>query len=294
MKSQHSSLWSTPRAHDHRPYSVALAALTLLLLLRSHAAPAQVTGTSTLPLDQMLRSADSSAVEEAGKLGSAALPVIRHYVRSEDYRIRQLTMRCTGRIGVDQGSDILAAGLLDENINVQNAAANELAKKSYPGAATAILKQLSGDADELVKEKLALAAGYLPGSRTIKVLRPIAKRHGILAGNARMAMARLHDVDAQQALIAELNGTSARVRYDALEKLIYVNDRAYAPHARRLLDDKTEAVRVGMTEAPRYRRVCDEAVDALVSLLQLTTGFHVSSDKIYSDAEIVTLKASLK
>jgi HEAT repeat protein len=272
-----------------------LALLLLALPLKSSSAAApQDAVASPVRLEELLKTADISAVEEAGRLGPPALPVIRRYVKHENYRSRQLAMRCAGRIGVDQGADILAAGLVDQNFNVQNTAANELAKRAYPGAAAVVLKQLAGRTDELVKEKLALAAGRLPGPRSLELLKPIAKGRGVLAVNARMALARLNDRQAQQTLIAELRGSSPRVRYDALEKLVYVNDRAYAPHVKRLLDDKAEAVRVGIVEMPRYRRVCDQAVDTSVSLFQAATSFPINPDKIYSDEEISRLKASIK
>jgi hypothetical protein len=243
-------------------------------------------GTSSVSrLEQLLQTANSLAVDEAGRLGTAALPVIRRYVRAENYRSRQLAMRCAGRIGDDQGADILAAGLLDQNFNVQNAAATELAKKAYAGAEKTILDQLGAGGDEIVRENLALAAGYLPGRRTIELLRAIATGKGVLASNARMALARLNDVKSHNSLIAELRAPLPRTRYDALEKLIYVNDRGYLPQVKRLLADKAAAVPIGIVERPRYRRVCDQAVDTLIHLSRLQISFPIGPEKIYSEQE---------
>ena len=240
----------------------------------------------SINLNEGLAEGQYLAVEEAGRLGAAALPVIRRHVGSENYRSRQMAMRCAGRIGDDQGADILAAGLKDENFNVQNAAATELAKKAYPGATNVILDQLRAGGDEIVREKLALAAGYLPGDRTITVLKIIAAGEGRVASNARMALARLHDVDSHNSLIAELSASLPSARYDALEKLIYVNDPSYVPQVKPLLADKAEAVRIGIVEMPRYRRVCDQAVDVLVHLLKLQDLSPVDSEKVYSLQEL--------
>jgi HEAT repeat protein len=238
---------------------------------------------SGIDLDNALVQGDSRAVEEAGRLGPAALPLLRRYVQHENYRSRQLSMRCVGRIGAEQGADILAAGLMDENFNVQNAAANELAKRPYPGVANAIFERLVAGGDEIVREKLALAAGYLPDPRAIEVLKSVETEGGVLASNARMALARLGDRDAQQSLIAELGAPLASTRYEALEKLVYVDDRSYAPLVKRLLQDREEAVRIGIVEMPRYRRVCDQAVDTLIALLRPKVTFESSVETIYSD-----------
>jgi HEAT repeat protein len=238
---------------------------------------------STIDLDNALLQGDSLAVEIAAKLGPAALPVLRRYVQHENYRTRQLAMRCAGGVGTDAAAEILAAGLVDENFNVQNAAANELARKAYPSAAQTILDRLVAGAEELVREKLALAAGYLSDKRTAEVLKSVETEGGVLASNARMALARLGDVDAQQSLIAELNDPLPSKRYEGLEKLIYVDDRGYAPHVKRLLQDKAEAVRIGIVEIPRYRRVCDQAVDTLVALLRPNVSFKVSVEITYGD-----------
>lgn len=234
-------------------------------------------------LEEALEKGHYLAPEEAARLGTAALPVVRRYAQSDNYRSRQMAMRCAGRIGEDQGSDILAAGLVDQNFNVQNAAATELAKKAYPGATKAILDQLEAGADEIVREKLALAAGYLPGPQTIEALKKVATGEVALASNARMALARLKDPEAQQSLNAELSAELPRTRYDALEKVIYVSDRRYLPQAKRLLADKAEAVPIGIVEMPRYRRVCDQAVDTVISLLRARVSFTVGVEIIYAD-----------
>ena len=243
----------------------------------------------SVSLDEALAQGQYLAVEEAGRLGVAALPVIRRYVVSESYRSRQMAVRCAGRIGDDRGADILAAGLKDGNFNVQNAAATELSKKAYPGAVQAILEGLGSGGDEIVREKLALAAGYLPGDRTVAVLKSVLVGKGALAANARMALARLGDVESRESLISELSAPLPRVRYDALEKLIYVDDRSYVPHVKRLLSDKAEAVRIGIVEMPRYRRVCDQAVDTLVSLLDLKVAFPIGPERIYPESDIRTI-----
>ena len=65
-------------------------------------------------------------------------------------------------------------------------------------------------------------------------------------------------------------------------------------NAKQLLQDKSQAIRVGPVQMPRYRCVCDQAVDTLVSLFQAATSFQVSQDKVYSDQEIRQLTVDLR
>src|SRR5690349_6117476 len=98
-------------------------------------------------LEEALEAGHYLALDEATRLGAAALPIIRRYAKSENYRSRQMAMRCVGRIGDDQAADLLVAGLVDQNFNVQNAAATELSRKAYPGATIAVLDQLVAAGD---------------------------------------------------------------------------------------------------------------------------------------------------
>ena len=49
------------------------------------------------------------------------------------------------------------------------------------------------------------------------------------------------------------------------------------------------AQKIGPKKAPKFRRVCDQAVDTLVALLKLKVPFETNIEKIYSDAEINTV-----
>ncbi|MEO6002388.1 MAG: HEAT repeat domain-containing protein [Opitutus sp.] len=237
-------------------------------------------------LERLLLARDWQAVEMAQKEGARAVLILRRSSANPDYRVRQIAVTCAGRIGCAGGAGILATGLVDRNINVRLAAANELAVNPCPAAAETILEQIEKSADETVREKLVLAAGQLPASRALAVLRPLASGQGTLAVKARMALARLGDAGARQTLRSELSSKSPRARYDALEHLRYVNDPELAGAARGRLTDREPAIRLGVPSDSRFRRVCDQALETVVYLRKLQVRFEVNVERIYSDEEL--------
>ncbi|MEO6002389.1 MAG: HEAT repeat domain-containing protein [Opitutus sp.] len=237
-------------------------------------------------LENLLAQNNWAAADEAQRQGAAALPLLRSLLGREPYLLRQIAMTCVGRIGDPAGSDILAAGLTDTNINVRIAAANELSQKPYPGALERVLGLLQQNPDDAVRETLALAAGHLPSPQTIEVLRGLVSGTDELAGNARMALAKLGDPAARAAMIADLAAPLPRTRYDTVGQLRYVGDVSLAPHARKILADRAIALAIGAMVTPRYRRVCDQVLDTLVYLLSLKVPFAVDVEQIYTDEQL--------
>lgn len=249
--------------------------------------------TASNSLEHLLAAANWDAVDEAQHEGPRALPAIRVYVRSNNYRSRQIALASAARVGGDEAASMLATGLTDDNVNVQLQAAKDLSTGQFPSASGAILAQLANNRDHVVKQFLALAAGYIPGEASIAALRPLAEGKDELATNARMALARLGDENARRQLTNDLSATLPRTRYDALDQLRYVNDLKFASYAKRLLDDKEPARRIGTARHPKFRRVCDQAVDTLVSLLSLKPPFRVAPERIYTEGELTQLRRLL-
>src|ERR1700722_1350922 len=139
---------------------------------------------SAATLEHLLASADWDAVDVAQRQGPLALPAIRIYVHSSNYRSRQIALASVARIGGAEAGTILASGLTDGNVNVELQAAKELSTGRFPSAAESILQQLEHGKDDLVRQFLALAAGYIPGRKTVSVLQPLAGQKDELAMNA--------------------------------------------------------------------------------------------------------------
>jgi hypothetical protein len=240
-------------------------------------------------LEALLNAQNWAAVEMAQKQGPAALPVVKRAAGAAKYQTRQIAMACAGKIGGGESARILAAGLADSDLNVRLAAANELVVNPPQEAAGAIVGRLAVEPDDRVKESLAMAAGYIPGGATIQVLRRVAAGTGSVALTSRMALAKLGDASAREIVTAELTSPNPTARYTALAWLRYIDDKVFVAQARKLLYDKMNAQMIGPERAPRFRRVCDQAVDTLVALLKLKAPFETNLEKIYSDAEINTV-----
>lgn len=103
-----------------------------------------------------------------------------------------------------------------------------------------------------------------------------------------MALARLGDAKARAQLKNDLSSAVPRTRYETLDHLRYVGDLNLIPSVKKLLDDREHARRIGTARHPRFRRVCDQAVDTTVFLLHLP--FPAAPEKIYTDQELARVR----
>lgn len=241
-------------------------------------------------LESLLENGNWDAVEEAHREGPEALATVRSFAGSANSRVRQIAVACAAAIGGRSAGEILVAGLTDSNINVRLQAAKALSTGRFPSAAPELLDQLAHSDEPLVREFLALGAGYLPGPRTIAVLKPLSDGLGALSVNARMALAKLGDPHALADLARALSSSLPRARYDALDQMRYVDDARLLPYAEPLLSDRATALRIGPVRHPRYRRVCDQAVDTVVFLRRLRPHFPVGPEQIYTDEQLAEIR----
>jgi len=234
-----------------------------------------------------LEMASWTAVDDARELGASAIPTIEPFSKDEDFRKRQVAMAAAGATGSDAAAPILIAGLKDENVNVRLESAKAFQDNPIPSAADDVAAVLESSPEEVLRELLALSAGAMESKKMIEVLKKIESAdEAQVSVNAQMALAKLGDSKAREAILSQLNDSTPRTRYDALEKLIYINDPRLARFAVKLLDDTAIARRIGTIKNPQYRRVCDQAVDTLVFLMRLPVRFRTSPEVIYSDEQI--------
>lgn len=243
-------------------------------------------------LEISLQQASWDAINEARRLGESAVPILKKYSADNDNLKRQIAVESAGAVGGDEAAQILIDGLKDKDIGVNLSAAHALERNPNPGATETVVELLNTNDEEVFREALALAAGGLSGEKTVEVLKKIeAADEDQVSVNAQMALAKLGDAPAKQAIINQLDDALPGIRYAALEKLIYIKDPSLARYARKLLGDKNPAVRIGLINDPEYRRVCDQAVDTIVFLLKLAISFEVSSSIIYKDKEIFEVES---
>ena len=242
-------------------------------------------------LERLLAEGNWSAVDHATALGTSAFPALEEAMNMPDYRSRQIAVVCAGRIGGEAAGHILGRGLSDVNVNVRLAAAGQLSMNPPETVKDTLLDTLSEGGETDIQEMLALGAGYLPGERTVGILKSLTSESGPVSKSATMALAKLGDTDAKRQIIENLSAEEAGVRYETLAALRYINDVELAEHARNLLSDKANAKLVGPQRRRLYRRVCDQAVDTLVYLLKISLPFETGPEKIYSDEELAQVRA---
>ncbi len=248
--------------------------------------------TDLITLEKMLAEGQPEAVEMAEEMGEQAWPAILKAAKMENFESRQLAMYCVGALEGPQAGEILALGLSDDDVNVRSAAASQLMDDPPENTKTTLLNTLSRKTERShqIPEMLALGAGFLPGDDTVEVLKGLLLEGDDLAENAKMALAKLGDQEYKHNIIVELSDNNPFTRYNAVKKLEYIDDPGTSQHVVKLLDDRAEAVNVGTSYRSRYRRVCDQAVDSIISLLELDTSFETNTTKIYSDSELLQLR----
>lgn len=245
-------------------------------------------------LERKIAEGDWSAVDLAASLGTEGLPGIRRGAGLPNSLSRHIAMICAGKVGGDTAGEILALGLKDRNIDVRTAAAGQLMMGTPATARIAVLDALKTEGDPSIREFLVLAAGHVPGERTVKLLRPLAEGNDALARNARKALARLGDKEARERLIKELSAPSPWTRYEAVGDLRYVDDPEMSRYVVHLLSDTANADLIGPERNPRYRRVCDQAVDTLARLRKLSLPFRTSVETIYTDEQLAHVRGLVK
>ena len=248
--------------------------------------------TDLITLEKMLAEGQVEAIEIAEEMGEQAWPAIRKAAKMKNYESRQLAMYCAGSLEGPQSGEILALGLSDDEVNVRSAAASQLMDSPPENAKTALLYTLSQKTERShqIPEMLALGAGFLPGDDTVEVLKGLLSEGGDLAENAKMALAKLGNQEFKDNIIGELSDNNPLTRYNAVKKLEYIDDPGTFHDVVKLLDDRAPAVNVGTSYRERYRRACDQAVDTVVSLLELDPPFEIDATKIYSDSELMQLR----
>jgi HEAT repeat protein len=237
-------------------------------------------------LDGLLASGNWSAVDLARTQGAAAIPSIQRAAKSPRYDIRQIAVACAAAIRSDAAARILAEGLIDSDFNVRLQAANSLVLDPPASIHGLIVSRLTQEPDDRVKEALAIAAGFVPGDGAIAALKLQVGEVPAVALAARMALAKRGDKPARELLEADLQSPDTFKRYTAVGWLRYIDDPIYIPQAKRLLQDRANAQKIGPKKAIRYRRVCDQAADTLIALLKLKPSFEHDVETIYTDAQL--------
>ncbi|MFT6283803.1 MAG: HEAT repeat protein [Arenicella sp.] len=237
-------------------------------------------------LKKLLTEENWQAVDAAIKLGDNAWPALDAGATMQSFRSRQITMASAGAIGTDKSIHILVEGLDDKHINVRLAAAGQLSVNTPPDAQMALARKLRTCEEHNICSLLILGLGNVPGELSVNSILEFSQNNHELTGVAQLALSKLErktSIDAQLMLFSSSNPSA---RYQALIDLIYIADKNYASYAIALLRDKAVAISIGTPYDEEHRRVCDQSVDTLIELLQLTPSFITSAEMIYNGQQI--------
>lgn len=190
------------------------------------------------------------------------------------------------------------AGKLSEllkanNINTVLSAITQLENELNLNASIArtMVEILKTRPDQVIAERLILLLGNYHQKFVFDALVMFEKKSDDAHKKwYSLALAKLGEKDFYNKILAKLKHREAYVRYVALQDLGYVHNRSATKKIAPLLSDMAPAVRVGSVRTNTWRRVCDQAVDTLIALEELTTSFTLSLSRIYSQEELEEVK----
>lgn len=253
--------------------------------------------TTKNELENLIAQGDWSAVDLVVKMGEAAWPVIKQGAKMDSYESRQVSMVAAGRLGGISAGEILLSGLRDKHINVVLVAAGQLSKKPPLSAHSGILDEINTCNEGDVCELLALSLGQIPGEKSINALLNLLNKdlqEDDVEKNAQLALVKLGHPKYIKKHLKNLDSKDAYERYKTIANFVYIDDTKYAKEIKRHLVDKEVALVIGTQYKPRYRRVCDQAVDSLVFVYKLTPSFEIKAENIYSDKQIAEINEIFK
>jgi hypothetical protein len=237
-------------------------------------------------LEQLLTEENWQAVEVAAQLAAQAWPTLKAGATMPSFRSRQITMASAGSIGTDKSIPILVAGLDDIHINVRLAAAGQLSVNTLPDAQLALAQKLRFCEETNICGLLIRGLGNVPGEISVNSILEFSQNNDELKSVAQLALSKLEHKTSRDAQLKLFSSSNAFTRYQALIDLIYIADTNLSSYAKTLLRDTAAAIAIGTPYDEQHRRVCDQSVDTLTKLLQLTPSFSTSAETIYNDEQI--------
>jgi len=245
--------------------------------------------SNEIKLEHLLEEGDRQAIELCNQMNQNAWPIISKGASMQKFRSRQISMICAGSLGGEPAVNILITGLADKHINVRLAAAGELSKNPPANSQQALLNEIKQCSNDAICESLVLGIGRIPNDASIEALLELAKENEDMTDSTQLALAKLNHPPARKKLLAKFESKEAYIRYEALSELVYINDPKLASFAKKLTTDIVPTVTIGTPYDEQHRRVCDQAVDTLVTLLKLKPSFQISPETIYSVTQLTEI-----
>lgn len=246
----------------------------------------------TAQIIESIKRKDWKIIDQKGlftpEIGSNLLPLLEE----KDPEVRELTLHCLNASGGKAARQGFLKALNDAHDMVRAAASRFLHNNYSQEDLPVFLKEVKDNADEYVREQVALILGKIGDPRAIEVLQKqytkeidAHAKHGMF-----LALVRLKDSASRQKYISMLQNPDLKERVQALKDLVYIADQSMVPYIRPLLDDLRSAVNVAPAGYTYFIRVCDVAINTLDVLLNHPFPFKVDQIKQYSPEELTQAK----
>ncbi len=255
-----------------------------------------------------VRNGDLSKLSNLVEIGPSLVTMLAPYLVDSDENVRREAVSLLSLIGGTDAIPLLAQAVSDLSTDVSERASMALYERFDPDQVAAnadVIRAVLGsiNAGNPAGATLVLA-GYMPGAKTEEALRMFLKRPEsrkptiFLADSnpvtaylpALLALARLGDKDS----MSEMASRAERADVDEWLFLLAAIRDVNAPrilHAiKSALDDTRETAAGIPSHASPKRRICDEALNALVKRLGLKSSFSISTTQRYSPQELAEVR----
>jgi len=246
----------------------------------------------TAPIIESIKRKDWKIIDQKGLFKPEIGPHLLPLLEEGDPEVRELTLHCLNASGGKAARQGFLKALNDSNDMVRAAACRFLHNNYSHEDLPLLLKEVTDNADEYVRENVALLLGKIGDPRAIEILqKQYAKevdaqaKHGMF-----LALVRLKDSASRQNYVAMLQNTELKQRVQALKDLVYIGDQTLVPYILPLLDDLRNALNVAPGGYTYFIRVCDVAINAIDELLNHPFPFKVDQIKQYSPEELSQAK----
>lgn len=251
---------------------------------------------------ESVRHNDLAGVTQLQTEGPPLVPLLTNYLSDKDDSVRREAVSLLICVAGPAALPLLVTALTDSTAEIRERAARALYGKydvptlvAQPGLENRLLKSV--DNPELIAASVLLLA-YFPSEEStnaltkLRDLRPVqaVKLHESstpipLDLVAKVALARHGSLEDQQAVLQAFASPAVSHAEFLLGALREIDSSTLLREFSKFLDDTREASTL-VHSAPNLRpRLCDLAVNALVTRLELTVSFAVSEYRHYEAAE---------
>jgi len=257
-----------------------------------------------------VRQGNYEPISELTERARELLPLLVRYANDSAVEVRREVVALLRAANSPGAVPVLVHMLADSDAEVQQAAAAGLyrldpgALAKHPAAAKALAQSVAGGNTASAPSVLLL--GYGPAASVLPALQKLHSQADQSPTKledwtppvpvrlaAQVALSRLGDPQARRALLEATSQKDLAVRQFLLGVVRDIDSPEVLHALAAFLDDTRLTGSGAPSGAGSQRRLCDDAVNALVHRLKLKVGFALSDTQPYSAAQIDQVRARL-